>query len=243
MIKAILTGHSKGLGLGIAQSLLGKGHPVLGLARSINDKLQHQFPHLLRQVAIDLAENSALQHWIEDHQLQEFMENATLLLLINNAGLVAPIGPLQVQNPIEIARSVQLNVTAPMVLSAKLTQLLKNGQELRVLHVSSGAGRSPYPGWSVYCATKAALDLHAQAVKLDGQANVRICSLAPGVIDTDMQAQIRQTDVKLFPNKQRFIDLNNAGALTNPQHTGERLVNYLLNPNFGRVAVDDLRSN
>lgn len=80
-------------------------------------------------------------------------------------------------------------------------------------------------------------------MKLDGQANVRICSLAPGVIDTDMQAQIRQTDVKLFPNKQRFIDLNNAGALTNPQHTGERLVNYLLNPNFGRVAVDDLRSN
>jgi NAD(P)-dependent dehydrogenase (short-subunit alcohol dehydrogenase family) len=130
-----------------------------------------------------------------------------------------------------------------MVLSAMVAQRLKNGQELRVLHVSSGAGRSPYPGWSVYCATKAALDLHAQAVKLDGAPNVRICSLAPGVIDTGMQAQIRETDVRLFPNKQRFIDLNNQGALASPQTTGERLIDYLLNPNFGRVAVDDLRSN
>ncbi|WP_334119390.1 SDR family oxidoreductase [Limnobacter sp.] len=243
MIKAILTGHSKGLGLGIAQSLLGKGHPVLGLARSIHDELQHQFAPLLQQVAIDLSENSALEHWSSGPQLQEFIENATLLLLINNAGLVTPIGPLHAQNPLEIARSVQLNVTAPMVLSAKVAQLLKNGQQLRVLHVSSGAGRSPYPGWGVYCATKAALDTHAQTVKLDGQANVRICSLAPGVIDTGMQAQIRATDVKLFPNKQRFIDLNNAGALTSPQHTGDHLVNYLLAPGFGQRAVDDLRSN
>ncbi|MBU0782534.1 MAG: SDR family oxidoreductase [Gammaproteobacteria bacterium] len=243
MIKAILTGHSKGLGLGIARSLLCKGHPVLGLSRSINDELQHEFPPLLQQVAIDLSEISALEHWANGTQLQEFIENATLLLLINNAGLVTPIGPLHAQDPVEIARSVQLNVTAPMVLSAKVTHILKNGQELRVLHVSSGAGRRPYPGWSVYGATKAALDIHAQTVKLDGQPNVRICSLAPGVIDTGMQAQIRETDVNLFPNKQRFIELNNEGALTNPQHTGEHLVNYLLAPGFGQLAVDDLRSN
>ena len=243
MIKAILTGHSKGLGLGIARALLAKGHPVLGLSRTENTALQQQFPALLQQTAVDLSNDLALDSLIQGDLLEQFIENATLLLLINNAGLVTPIGPLHAQNPLEIARSVQLNVTAPMVLSAMVAQRLKNGQELRVLHVSSGAGRHPYPGWSVYSATKAALDMHAQTVKLDGQANVRICSLAPGVIDTGMQAQIRETDVKLFPNKQRFIDLNNAGALTSPQHTGERLVNYVLAPGFGQVAVDDLRSN
>lgn len=243
MIKAILTGHSKGLGLGIAQALLAQGHPVLGISRTENNDLQREFPTLLQQIKADLSSPEALDSLIHGKQLQDFIEKTTLLLLINNAGLVTPIGPLNAQNPLEISRSIHLNVTAPMVMSAALASLLKNNQALRVLHVSSGAGRSAYPGWSVYCATKAALDMHAQAVQQDQQAKVKICSLAPGVIDTGMQAQIRQSDVALFPNKQRFIELNESGSLASPHVTGERIVSYLLAPNFGMRAVDDLRSN
>lgn len=242
MIKAILTGHSKGLGLGIAQSLLARGYPVLGLSRSINTELQTQFPTLLRQVPVDLAESIELQRLLGGTVLQEFMANASQVLLINNAGLVSPIGPLNAQADSDISRSVQLNVTVPMVLSAQLTQLLTAGQHLRILHVSSGAGRSAYPGWSVYCASKAALDMHAQAVQRDKLDQVTICSLAPGVIDTDMQAQIRQTDEALFPNKKRFEELKNSQQLTSPEKAGERLVDYLLSPRFGSEAVDDLRS-
>jgi benzil reductase ((S)-benzoin forming) len=242
MIKAILTGHSKGLGLGIAKSLLARGYPVLGLSRSINTELQTQFPTLLHQAPVDLAENLALQHMLSNNTLQEFMANATQLLLINNAGLVSPIGPLNAQAASDISRSIQLNVTVPMVLSAQLTQLLTAGQHLRILHVSSGAGRSAYPGWSVYCATKAALDMHAKAVALDQNRNVLVCSLAPGVIDTDMQAQIRQTDEALFPNKKRFEELKSNQQLTCPEKAGERLVDYLLSHKFGGLAVDDLRS-
>lgn len=242
MIKAILTGHSKGLGLGIAQSLLARGYPVLGLSRSIHAELQNQFPMLLKQLPVDLADNAALQKLASDNLMQEFISNASLVLLINNAGLVSPIGPLNAQASSDISRSIQLNVTVPMVLSAQLTQLLTAGQHLRILHVSSGAGRSAYPGWSVYCASKAALDMHAQAAQLDKLAQVTICSLAPGVIDTDMQAQIRQTDEALFPNKKRFEELKNSQQLTSPEKAGERLVDYLLSPRFGSEAVDDLRS-
>lgn len=243
MIKALLTGHSKGLGLGIAQALLKKGHPVLGLSRTENAALQKQFPTLLQQAAVDLSNKQALDSLIQGKSLEQFIENTTLLLLINNAGLVTPIGPMSAQSPTEIADSIHLNVTAPMVLSATLARTLKGSQELRVMHVSSGAGRSAYPGWSVYCATKAALDMHAQAVMQDRQGNVKICSLAPGVIDTGMQAQIREIDGALFPNKQRFIELNESGSLASPHATGERIVNYLLSPKFGSLAVDDLRSN
>lgn len=243
MIKAILTGHSKGLGLGIARALLAKGHPVLGLSRTENTALQQQFPALLQQTAVDLSNDLALDSLIQGDLLEQFIENTTLLLLINNAGLVTPIGPLSAQNPADIARSVHLNVTAPMVLCAALAKLLTSKHELRIMHVSSGAGRSAYPGWSVYCATKAALDMHAQAVMQDRQANVKICSLAPGVIDTDMQAEIRQSDTALFPNRQRFIELSESGSLASPHATGERIVNYLLSPKFGSHAVDDLRSN
>ena len=243
MIKAILTGHSKGLGLGIAQSLLARGYPVLGLSRSIHAELQKQFPTLLQQLPVDLAEHAALQELLVGEALPEFMANATQLLLINNAGLVSPIGPLSVQPASDISRSMQLNVTTPLVLSAHITQLLKVDQQLRVLHVSSGAGRSAYPGWSVYCASKAALDMHAQATQLDKLEQVRICSLAPGVIDTDMQAQIRDTDEALFPNKKRFEELKSTQQLSSPKQTGERLVDYLLSPKFGSLAVDDLRSH
>lgn len=242
MIKAILTGHSRGLGLGIAQALLSKGHPVLGLSGSINTSLQMQFPDLVHQIAIDLSENTVLEILESSPKLQEFIENATLLLLINNAGRVTPIGPLNAQNPYDVSSSVQLNVGTPMALSALLSQRLKSTQQLRILHVSSGAGRSAYPGWSVYCATKAALDMHAQAVQQDKLPNVRICSLAPGVIDTGMQAQIRQADESLFPNKQRFVELNEQGLLSSARDTGEQLVNYVLAPGFGKNAVDDLRT-
>ena len=92
MIKAVLTGHSKGLGLGIAQSLLARGYPVLGLSRSIHAELQKQFPTLLQQLPVDLAEHAALQELLVGEALPEFMANATQLLLINNAGLVSPIG-------------------------------------------------------------------------------------------------------------------------------------------------------
>ena len=243
MIKAILTGHSKGLGLGIAQALLHLGHPVLGLSRTANTELEQKFPALLQQMCIDLSDNTALECKKSSDQLEKFMHNATLLLLVNNAGAVTPIGPLNAQKSSEITRSVQLNVTSPMALSAQITQLLLPNQQLRILHVSSGAARGAYPGWSVYCATKAALDMHAQAVQLDQLPNVKICSLAPGVIDTNMQTQIRQTDESLFPNRKRFVQLKSDNALDKPADTGMRLVNYLLSGKFGHRAIDDLRSN
>ncbi len=113
--------------------------------------------------------------------------------------------------------------------------------ERRILHVSSGAGRSAYPGWSVYCATKAALDMHARAVELDQDAQVKICSLAPGIIDTDMQAEIRASSLAQFPLRERFEQLKRDGALVSPQACAQGLVDYLLSPVFGEHAVADLR--
>ena len=104
------------------------------------------------------------------------------------------------------------------------------------------AGRSAYPGWSAYCATKAALDQHARAVALDHDINLRICSLAPGVIDTGMQAEIRGLSLEQFPMREKFDDLKRAGALSDPAQCARHVVGYLLGAQFGSVPVDDLRS-
>jgi benzil reductase ((S)-benzoin forming) len=234
MIKAIVTGHTRGLGAAIAAELVKRGVSVLGLARSRVDVSG------IEQAELDMADPAALQAWLADGALRDFLGDATQALLVNNAGVVTPVGPLAVQDPAAVLRAVSLNVAAPLALSAAFVQAAPQA-ERRILHISSGAGRSAYPGWSVYCATKAALDLHAQAIHLDGDPQVRVCSLAPGVIDTDMQATIRATPDADFPMRQRFVELKETGTLVAPQDCARSLVDYLLANRFGSEPVDDLR--
>lgn len=240
-MKAIVTGHSKGLGAAIAAELLDRGIPVLGLARSRVPGLAGRFPGLLREIEVDLSDGAALTEWLAGGALAHYLHGESAVLLVNNAGVVWPVGPLAAQDPLDAVRAVTLNVAAPLALAAA-TVRASAGAQRRILHVSSGAGRGAYPGWSVYCATKAALDRHAEAVALDADPEVRACSLAPGVIDTGMQAEIRATSEARFPMKERFVQLKQEGGLASPESCASRLVDYLLAPGFGDRAVDDLRN-
>ncbi|GAB3553147.1 SDR family oxidoreductase [Noviherbaspirillum agri] len=241
-MKAILTGHSRGLGAAIAEELLSRQIPVLALARTRNAELAQRFPATLTQIELDLADSHALAQWLAEDTLSKSLAGCRTALLINNAGIVQPVGPLDMQDVGTIARAVTLNVAAPMMLASAVTAATPEASDRRILHVSSGAGRSPYPGWSVYCATKAAMDQHARAVALDTTHALRICSLAPGIIDTDMQAEIRATSLQQFPLREKFDTLKRNGELVSPQSCAKRLVDYLLAENFGTEPVADLRS-
>lgn len=236
MIKAIVTGHSKGLGEGIAAALLAQGIPVLGVSRG----RAAQPARGLSEAEVDLSDSAALSAWLGGPVLHDFLQDTGTILLINNAGTVQPVGPLHDQDPLQVLRAVTLNVAAPLALAAAVVEV--RGDALcKILHISSGAGRSAYPGWSVYCATKAALDRHAEAVLLDGDASVRCVSLAPGVIDTGMQGEIRSATPEQFPMLERFIAMKEEGALQSAQTTGEQIVHFLMAGDFGSVAVADIR--
>jgi NAD(P)-dependent dehydrogenase (short-subunit alcohol dehydrogenase family) len=241
IMKAILTGHTRGLGAAIAEELLLRQIAVLGVARKRNAALEKRFPNLLLQAEVDLADSAALLRWLESGALQGFVAGGEDLLLVNNAGVVQPVGPLRTQEPLAIAQAIGLNVTAPLILAGAVAVAGGDTSEVRILHVSSGAARNAYPGWSVYCATKAALDQHARAVALDNASNLRICSLAPGVIDTDMQAAIRATPLERFLLRERFEGLKRDGQLASPEDCARRLVEYLLSGQFGQMPVADLR--
>lgn len=241
-MKAILTGHTRGLGAAIAHELLARGIPVLGLARTRNAQLARLFPSLFQEAEVDLSDAALLLKWMEQGSLNKFVGGSDTVLLINNAGIVQPVGPLPAQEIGILAQAINLNVAAPMMLASAVAAAAHAAREVRILHISSGAGRTAYPGWSIYCATKAALDHHARSVALDRLPNVRICSLAPGVIDTDMQAAIRATPLERFPLRERFEQLKHANQLVQPEKCAEQVVDYLLADAFGREPVDDLRS-
>ena len=263
---AIVTGHSQGLGQAIAADLLGRGWRVLGLSRSgWPPELASQHPWLT-EVALDLADAPALAAWLagpaladalagvvgktgrgEAAGVQEAEHSAVAqagqVLLVNNAGLVSPIGPPGGQGAGAVMRAVALNVAAPLALADAWVAATAGVPDRRIVHISSGAARNAYAGWSVYCATKAALDMHARAVQLDAVAGLRIESLAPGVVDTGMQAHIRATDASQFPLVGRFQSLHRDGALQSPSDVARRLLAHVLGDAFGAEAVRDLRDS
>jgi NAD(P)-dependent dehydrogenase (short-subunit alcohol dehydrogenase family) len=238
---AIVTGHSRGLGAAIAEHLLARGTRVLGLSRHGNESLATRFPDTLEQHALDVADGAALVRWIDSGALGAFVGTGETPLLVNNAGVLLPIGPLPAQQAELVWRAVAVNVATVFTLSAAFVQATTNASERRILHISSGAGRKPYAGWGIYCATKAAIDQHARCVALDRTPNLLISSVAPGVVDTEMQAQIRASSDERFPDRPRFVAMHRDKALPTPEQTGGRLVEYLLSDVFGREAVFDLR--
>ena len=237
---AIVTGHTRGLGAAIAEQLLARGIAVLGLARSGNTDLATRYPDLFNEIALDLADSVALLSALAGEAVTSFIAGAPSLLLINNAGMLQPVGPLAQQDASTTARTVSLNVAAPLVLSSAIAAQMA-GRPLRILHVSSGAARHAYQGWSIYCATKAALDQHASAVALDQSPGLKICSVAPGVVDTDMQTEVRAIPPEQFPMRERFIKMKNEGTLTPPSVAAKKLLDYLLSDAYGTVPLADVR--
>lgn len=242
IIKTLLTGHSRGLGEALARDLLARGHHLLGLGRSGNAALAHEFPRQFSEQRLDLAEPGALQAWLAGGQLDDFLADADQALLINNAGLLQPVAPLGAQGAAAIAQALSVNLAGPLILADAFVRATAHCRDRRIVHISSGAARNPYAGWSVYGATKAGLDQHARAVALEHIPGLRIASLAPGVIDTGMQAEVRASDASHFPQQARFVALKADGQLAAPAAAARRLIDHLLSDRFGQSVDGDLRT-
>ncbi|GAB7524733.1 SDR family oxidoreductase [Paraburkholderia sp. 2C] len=240
-IRAIVTGHTRGLGEALATALLARGIPVLGLSRNRHTTLVSRGEATFDQVELDLSNVEHIAQWLARDPLQRFIGDAQRVVLFNNAGTLRPIGPLDVQDPSFVAQSVILNVAAPLMLSAAFTTASAGAADRRIVHLSSGAARNAYAGWSVYCATKAALDHHARSVVLDSSRALRICSIAPGTLDTDMQAELRESTVDRFPMRERFVEYKRTGKLTTPHDAAVKMIDYVLSDAFGTTPTADLR--
>ena len=114
----------------------------------------------------------------------------------------------------------------------------------KVLNISSGLGRRAMASQAGYCAAKAGLDHFTRCVALDEAAKphgARVCSLAPGVIDTDMQVQLRAAHAADFPDQANFVQLKTQGLLSSPADAAARVLAWLARSDFGATPVADVR--
>jgi NAD(P)-dependent dehydrogenase (short-subunit alcohol dehydrogenase family) len=249
----ILTGASRGMGLAMAQQLLAPDRLLLCISRQGNAELAQQAEAAgapLLQWSQDLAEPEAARE-----RLREWLQSLTpaawlSATLINNAGVIPRIGPLGDCPADELARALRVGLEAPMQLSAAFLKVTGGWTEAgwrgprKLLNISSGLGRSAMAAQAPYCAAKAGMDHFTRCCALEEAQHphgAQLVSLAPGVIDTDMQVQLRAGDPAAFPDRQRFVELQKQGQLTAPDEAARRILAWLQRPDFGQQPVADVR--
>lgn len=245
----IITGASRGLGRALAVELSSAEHSLLTIARHPDPTLGTEAAArgaTIEQWALDVAHDvgvaARLEAWLHPKDGHRY-SSATL---INNAGLLGTVGPLEQMSSDELAAVLRVNLEAPMALTGAFLRATAAWTCTRkVLNISSGAGHNPIAGWAAYCASKAGLDHFSRVVAREQAAlpnGARIVSLAPGVVETAMQATLRATDDALFPDKARFVELHAKGQLASPEAAAQKIAAYLARPDFGTDPVADVRN-
>lgn len=245
----IITGASRGMGLAMAQQLIGARHKLLCISRGSSDALAQAADQAgadLTQWQADLADATpvaaCLGQWLANQPAPEISS----VTLINNAGVIPPIVPLHAADPLELVRALRVGLEAPLVMTAAFLAATRAWTAKRqVLNISSGLGRHPMASQSAYCAAKAGMDHFTRCLAQDEarQANgARVCALAPGVIDTDMQQQLRNARPLDFPDQASFAKLKQTGQLTSAQDAAARVLAYLDRADFGSQPVADVRA-
>lgn len=244
----VLTGGSRGMGLALAQQLLKADAHLLTLARQPSAELEGTAQATgarLEQWAVDLVEPAPaaerLRAWLQALPAQGYA-SATL---INNAGVVTDLGALEHASSAGLSRALRVDLEAALLLTAAFLQGTQGWAAPRkVLNISSGLGRRAMAGSASYCAAKAGMDHFSRAVALE-QAQLpngaRIVSLAPGIIDTDMQRELRSANPARFPEQASFAGWHAAGQLMSPHDAAAKVLAYLNRPDFGQNVTGDVR--
>jgi benzil reductase ((S)-benzoin forming) len=244
----LITGASRGMGLAMAQQLLAAGHDLLCISRKTNDALAEEAKRLGRrceQWPQDLARADNPAGRLDTWLLAQDTRTLASVTLINNAGLVPRIAPLHEIPLADLKDAMRVDLEAPMLLTSVFLRATEGWTVPRkVLNISSGLGRRAMASQAAYCAAKAGMDHFTRCVALEQAVlpnGARVCSLAPGVIDTDMQVQLRGADPQRFPDRGNFVGLKEKGALASPAEAAARVLTYLQRPDFGSNPIGDVR--
>ncbi|WP_233897140.1 SDR family NAD(P)-dependent oxidoreductase [Tenacibaculum piscium] len=240
----IITGGSKGIGKALTKKYASENYQVISLARTSSEvkNVQHISVDLTDSIATQTIFKALLDKIIH----QKSTSKITSITLVNNAGRLGKIANLENLEASDIAKSMQLNITTPFILSGLF---IKKTQDLackkQIINISSGAAKKPYQGWSVYCSSKTAIDMLTKTIaseQLEIENGVKCVAIYPGVVATDMQIQIRNTNKTDFKNVQRFIDLMKNKELYTPKFVADTIYKIDIENQLSNGDVFDIRN-
>ncbi len=234
MKQAIVTGTSRGLGKAIALQLLEQGWILTGISR--NKNIEHEnYIH----VNADLSDSNCV-----NNLSLGLNTDAEEYLLIQNAGTLGEIGYVGEVSDAMIQKGFQLNLITPSILTNRFLHETQH-KKRTVVAITSGASKNAYDGWGMYCSSKAGLDAYfavvMKEVELRNDKNTRIYSIAPGVVDTSMQEQIRRSDKHYFSNLARFTELKELNQLDSAENVAKKIITFMFSENPFKNGRYDIR--
>ncbi|MCL9683913.1 SDR family NAD(P)-dependent oxidoreductase [Legionella maioricensis] len=216
----IITGGGSGIGKALALALAKRGKSVLIVGR--REQLLEEtasFSSLIKYFCADVSTSEGL------HSIKTFIDNIPQIEgLVNNAGTIAPLAAIKDIQLEEWHRALNTNLDAPLFLPQILYDKLTNG---RVLNIGSAAAYFAVKGWTAYCVSKAALAMLTQCWQLESKS-VFFASVKPGIIDTEMQAIIRQGSNMAPEDVDFYKRLKQNNRLITPETAAEFLTWLLL---------------
>jgi benzil reductase ((S)-benzoin forming) len=223
-----ITGTGSGIGKALANLLVkNPANRVIGISR--HQKIKHpQYLH----ITFDLSDMDKLSKF-----RFESIRYTDKIVLVNNAATLGEVKYAGKLHNSGIIKSMQLNLIAPAVLTNQFIRAYKGIEaDKLILNISSGAAQYPVDGWSIYCATKAGLDMLTQTVELEQLKEheahrFRTFSIAPGIVNTPMQTKIRKMTSDNFSRVEEFRDYHKTGVLAEPEDIAKKLSNVIENPN------------
>lgn len=229
---AIVTGVSRGLGASIAKYMIESGIHVIGLSRRENEALHViasenniEYEHIV----CDLTDLDMLTQIIGQIKSNIVKQELSHLYLVNNAAAVQPIKRATEITADEIKMHYQVNVLAPMIL---MNSFLKECEDTNFIgvNITSGAAIRAKYGWSGYCSSKASLDMYTKTVALEQieqETPHKIIGFSPGIMDTDMQAEIRSTGEPQFVDVETFKNYKAENLLSETDVVASVLVDII----------------
>jgi 3-oxoacyl-[acyl-carrier protein] reductase len=189
MLNVIVTGGSRGLGLGICRKLVTAGYSVIAIARKKNDELDKAMqeaesarPRSFNFVPFDLADIDAIPDLVKGLR-KEF---GPIFGLVNNAGISFD-GVLALMPPSQIEQLVRVNTLSPIILTKQVIRTMMSDGGGRIVNISSIIASTGYSGLSVYAATKASLIGFSRSLAREvGRVGITVNSVAPGFVSTDL---------------------------------------------------------
>lgn len=230
-----ISGASGGIGAALVRTLPWSDARVIGINRRPADGMEH--------LEADLSDPSSWPVVGDGFRRAVAGFDGERVVFVHAAGTIEPIGFAGEVDTDAYTSNVLLNSAAPQVLGHLFLAAVRAVEARRhLVMLTSGAAKSVYPGWSSYGAGKAAIDQWARDVgdEQSRRGGVHVLSVAPGTVDTGMQAQLRQTSAEVFPSRQKFVDLHDQDKLAGPD-TVARDIWALLDRDLDNGSVVDLR--